>query len=224
MIDVSVPTLCAGLICDCNYELMKKTVYIVTGITVLLVIAGVIVFSRNGVDMAAYEHLKQPSIRTISNQKVIAMTLTGDPGKTAGNAFGKLYKAYYKLPSHQPAAPRARWTNVNSHKEMTGEFAMPVSNDVTQLPEGTDPVIELKEWPYGQVAEILHTGAYDSEDSSVQKLMTFVKEHGYEALGPHEEEYLKGPGMFNLTSPKKYKTIIRYRVRKIQDSGVDSVF
>ncbi len=32
--------------------------------------------------------------------------------------------------------------------------------------------------------------------------------------GEHEEEYLKGPGMFGTGGPEKYLTIIRYRLKK----------
>ena len=33
-------------------------------------------------------------------------------------------------------------------------------------------------------------------------------------VGEHEEEYLRGPGMFSKGDPEKYLTIIRYRVKK----------
>jgi hypothetical protein len=37
-------------------------------------------------------------------------------------------------------------------------------------------------------------------------------DEGYAAVGPHEEECLKGPGM--APGPDDYWTIIRYQVRK----------
>ncbi len=48
--------------------------------------------------------------------------------------------------------------------------------------------------------------------------MKFIKAQGYEVIGVHEEEYLKGPTMFSKGDPKKYVTIIRYRVKKSAES------
>jgi len=44
--------------------------------------------------------------------------------------------------------------------------------------------------------------------------MGFIEENEYKVTGAHEEEYLKGPGMFFMGNPKKYQTIIRYPVEK----------
>ena len=43
---------------------------------------------------------------------------------------------------------------------------------------------------------------------TIEKIKTFISERGYEINGDHEEEYLKGPGMFFKGNPKKYRTII----------------
>ena len=72
----------------------------------------------------------------------------------------------------------------------------------------------LETWEYGEVAEILHIGPYNKEEPTVNKLMNFIKEQGYEVAGLHEEEYLKGPTMAGPGDPEKYLTIIRYRVKK----------
>ena len=42
--------------------------------------------------------------------------------------------------------------------------------------------------------------------------MKFIADKGYVVAGPHEEEYLAGPGM--VAEPAKYQTIIRYQVKK----------
>ena len=49
---------------------------------------------------------------------------------------------------------------------------------------------------------------------TVEKLKSFVATNGYEIAGDHEEEYLKGPGMFSKGNPDEYYTILRYQVRK----------
>jgi effector-binding domain-containing protein len=72
--------------------------------------------------------------------------------------------------------------------------------------------VRIEGWTYGEVAEILHVGAYADEEPTIQKLMKFIAEKGYTIAGPHEEEYLKGPTQ--VSSPAEYWTIIRYQVKK----------
>jgi hypothetical protein len=51
---------------------------------------------------------------------------------------------------------------------------------------------------------------------AVPVLAVIVLDSGYVIAGEHEEEYIKGPGMFSKGDPEKYLTIIRYRVKKAQ--------
>ncbi|MBN1225327.1 MAG: GyrI-like domain-containing protein, partial [Candidatus Aminicenantes bacterium] len=128
-------------------------------------------------------------------------------------AFTKLFGAFFKLPGARMAAPRARWLGDLSRpkEEWVGLFALPLPDSVTSLPPEMEGV-RIEEWEYGQVAEILHVGAYGDELPTIQKLLAFIKEQGYAIAGPHEEEYLKGPGM--VADPSHYWTIIRYQVKK----------
>jgi hypothetical protein len=41
-----------------------------------------------------------------------------------------------------------------------------------------------------------------------------IADQGYEIAGPHEEEYLRGPGMLFAGDPEGYLTLIRYEVRR----------
>ena len=61
---------------------------------------------------------------------------------------------------------------------------------------------------YGATAQILHLGAYDQEEATVERLNQFIEDSGYEIAGVHEEEYLTQP------AAKVVKTIIRHVVRK----------
>lgn len=195
---------------------MKKAVLISAAVVAIGAAIAVWYFNRDTVDMSAYEHLKEPSIRNMPDQKVIETVVKGDPGQSAGKAIGALYKVYYKLPEHPGAPPRARWSNIEQGKEnFVGTHAIPIAETITQLPEGTNSDVRIATWEYGEVAEILHTGSYDTEEANVQRLLDYVKQNGYEIVGVHEEEYLVGPGMFGMKSPEKYQTIIRYRVKKI---------
>ncbi|HMV42961.1 MAG TPA: GyrI-like domain-containing protein [Leptospiraceae bacterium] len=174
-------------------------------------------------DLAVYQSLKDPKISTKSSIKVLTITLTGDPSQTSGEAFGKLYKLKYKLKndSLKEAWPRARWPKPfeTPRNEYVGIFALPVSNEVDSIPENIEnpePKVQLETWNYGSVAEILHIGSYQNENPTVEKLKKFISENDYEIIGFHEEEYLKGPGMFFKGNPDEYQTIIRYPVKKLE--------
>lgn len=66
---------------------------------------------------------------------------------------------------------------------------------------------------FGEVAEILHPGPYETESPTIDRLLKFIESSGYRIVGDHEEEYLKGPG-YGKIDPKDYATIIRYRVER----------
>lgn len=203
--------------------MMKKILIIAAGI--LLVAAGVTVFLGRGHDLSQFEYLRNPQTRFMENQKVIVVEAKGDPEVVGGKAFSLLFRTYYKIKGapkgpKQPA-PRARWpVELETKKiEWEGLYAMPVPLKTTELPiVKTEPglTVRLDTWEYGQVAEILHIGPYDREKPTISRLIAFIKDNGYTIIGDHEEEYLKGPGMFSKGNPEKYYTIIRYRVKKAQ--------
>jgi effector-binding domain-containing protein len=172
-------------------------------------------------DLSKYQFLKEPKISTKSPMKVMAIEIVGDPSSTAGTAFSRLYKMKFKLKndSLKDVSPRARWPNSveTPRAEYLGIFALPVSKEVDSIPYDADnpePKIKLLTWEYGEVAEILHIGSYTKEPPTIEKLHNHISVNGFEILGMHEEEYLKGPGMFIKGNPDEYQTIIRYQVKK----------
>lgn len=164
-------------------------------------------------DFSQYEKLKTPRITKKPNQKMLVVEAKGDPAVVAKEAFTKLFGSYFKLPGAKLAAPLGRWlADLTGPKEdWMGFYALPLPESVTTLPEGMEGV-KIEEWEYGEVAEILHIGAYSEEAPTIEKLHKFITEKGYAIAGPHEEEYLKGPGM--VADPSEYWTIIRYQVTK----------
>jgi hypothetical protein len=48
-----------------------------------------------------------------------------------------------------------------------------------------------------------------AERPTIERLLAFIREHGYEVDGPHEDEYLSRP------NAKVPKTLIRYSVKKV---------
>lgn len=188
---------------------------------ILIIVVSMLVFGC-GKDFEAYEVLLEPQLSEKAPQKMLVYTAEGNPNETVGEAFGALFSTFFKLKkSHDMdmSAPLARWpkTPDTPMDEWVGIYAMPVSETVTEIPADIleeHPALELDIWNYGTVAEILHKGSYASEGPTVEKLHRFIEESGYVISGMHEEEYLKGPGMFGPGNPDKYYTIIRYPVVK----------
>ena len=164
-------------------------------------------------DLSQYASLKEPRIRTIPAQKMLVVESKGDPNVAGKDAFSLLYKVFFGIPGARMAAPRARWLNLATapKNEWLGLYALPLPDQVTNLPPGSSGA-KIEVWQYGEVAEILHLGDYDKETPTIEKLMKFIKDKGYEVAGPHEEEYLKGPESGPHTA--EYQTIIRYQVKK----------
>ena len=180
-----------------------------------------------GPEVAQFDHLKQPQVRTMADQKVLVVEVQGDPTAVGGEAFRLLFKTYFQLKgvpkNTRDLAPRARWPlSLDTPKDQwVGQYAMPVPASIDSLPDqavGTSGLYdaELKTWEYGEVAEILHVGPYDREELTIRRLMDFIKDSGYAIAGEHEEEYIRGPGIIFRGDPEKYLTIIRYRVKKAQ--------
>ena len=201
---------------------MLKMIIVLIGVIVLL-LAAVMVFLMRGPDLSRFEYLRNPQIRVMENQRVIVVEAKGDPNVVGGKAFGLLFRTYFKIKGAPKGpnmpAPRARWPLKPETQgiEWRGMYAIPVPQGTTVLPTvKSEPGLtaRLDTWEYGAVAEILHIGPYDREEPDIARLTAFIKDKGYSIVGDHEEEYLKGPGMFSKGNPEKYYTIIRYRVEK----------
>ncbi len=200
---------------------MKKT---------LLAILSLSLFISCSKKFTEYEHLLEPHISEKAPQKMLVYEAVGNPNETVGNAFGALFSTFFKLKKDHDmdmAAPLARWPKGpdTPMEEWIGIYAMPVAETVEAIPEKAaeeHPALKLETWKYGLVAEILHKGSYASEKPTVDKLHKFITESGYEISGYHEEEYLKGPGMFGPGNPDKYYTIIRYPVAKMKPQVIES--
>lgn len=198
---------------------MKIIISIV--VLLLLAAAGLFLFMPAGPDVRQYEFLKEPRITNLPDRKMLVVTAKGDPNITGSAAFKLLFQTYFKVPGVPKSprqAPRARWTgDMNEKSTWTGYYALPVPDGTAQLPDIETPPglsVELATWNYGEVAEILHIGPYQEETANIERLHAFIEKQGYRITGEHEEEYLKGPGMFLAGDPKGYYTIIRLRVAK----------
>lgn len=157
-----------------------------------------------------------PTLTHLPSQRMLVCTAQGDPAQVAGPAFDRVFKAFYgqapRADKRHAPAPRARWAvaQLDSSKgAWIGTYGVPVTGMFPQ-PEGAG--LRLETWEYGPTAEILHVGPYTSEDKDISALKSFIAANGLVIAGPHEEEYVKGPGMWFKGNPAKYRTVIRYPV------------
>lgn len=203
---------------------MAKKALFITGTAVFLVLIGlaaVTFFYMRGPDLSQYEMLKEPRISQKADQRMLQVEATGDPNTTGIKAFAILFKTYYRnVKAKGMVAPRARWPKPfdTPVDQWVGQYGLPVPETLVKLnknPSEPKYEVSLSVWQYGEVAEILHKGPYSTETPTIEKLKEFITASGYQIAGPHEEEYLRGPGMLGKGNPKKYYTIIRYSVVKI---------
>jgi effector-binding domain-containing protein len=204
---------------------------------VLAVGALVFMLTRKGPDLSSYLPLKEPRITARPSERVLEVKFSGPADTVIKKAYSVLFKSYFGLkgspkgPTMRP--PKARYKvalgepsvekklNEFLAHDWTGSVAIPIPEGLA-VPEGKPGAEGMAAvagtWEYGEVAEILHLGSYETEPPTIQRLQDYIDASGYRTLGDgkeylHEEEYLKGPGMA-FVSPKDYWTIIRVRVEK----------
>ncbi len=162
----------------------------------------------------------EPQILEMPLQKMAVVSGKGAPDKVFPEFMPALYGSVYTLkfdlkkkglPTFKVSGLRARYPDVITvpMEEWTMIIGLPVPEGTTSLPQKVAGIeVKLETWDYGTVAQILHLGAYDQEDASIERLQKFIKDSSYEIAGHHEEEYLTRP------DAKVVKTIIRYPVKK----------
>jgi effector-binding domain-containing protein len=194
-----------------------------------VLVAGVVwIGGPQGPSLEDVVHLQTPQILEMDSQRVLVVVAEGNPNVEGPEAFGLLMKTYFSLDGvpkwgAELKPPRARWPSDPDTPldEWVGYYAMPVPNDVSidvsnRTEDGLS--VELATWEYGEVAQILHVGRYDQEAADIARLKAFIRGKGYEINGLHEEEYLKGPGFLFRGDPDEYLTLLRYPVKKVEQS------
>ena len=161
-----------------------------------------------------------PVIMEMPPQKIAVVQGKGTPDKVFPEIMPALYGSAYTLkfdlkkkglPTFKVSGLRGRYPDAHlvPKEEWTIIMGLPVPDDTASLPQKVPAVeVKLETWDYGTVAQILHIGPYDQETPTIERLLQFIEENGYQIAGPHEEEYLTRP------DAKVVKTIIRYVVKK----------
>lgn len=163
--------------------------------------------------------LTAPHIVVMPPERMAVVETTGDPNEVGKQAIQALYGSVYSLKFAQKKQGRdfrvkplrARWLNLRNPKRTTlhGLWGLAIPSGTRRVPQKRHALrVGVDTWKYGKVAEILHLGPYAAEQPTIQRLLAFVHEQGYEIDGPHEEEYLSRPDA-GVT-----KTLIRYSVKK----------
>lgn len=209
-------------------------VVLIAAAAVLVIGAVVFVLTRKSPDLSSYLPLKEPRIGMRKDERVLEVEFDGPADKVIKQAYTALFRTYYgikdspKGPAMKP--PKARYADiaaamaaapsVDSLKSFNwkGSVAVPIPESLS-VPEGKPEAggmaARAATWKYGEIAEVLHLGSYETEAPTIERLTKYIAESGYRIVGDHEEEYLRGPGdMF--VQPKDYWTIIRYRVEKAE--------
>ena len=161
-----------------------------------------------------------PVIMEMPPQKMAVVQGKGTPDKVFPEIMPALYGSAYTLkfdlkkkglPTFKVSGLRGRYPDAHlvPKDEWTIIMGLPVPNDTDSLPQKVPAVeVKLETWDYGTAAQILHIGPYDQETPTIERLLQFIEENGYQIAGPHEEEYLTRP------DAKVVKTLIRYVVKK----------
>lgn len=162
----------------------------------------------------------EPRILQMPPQKMAIVRGKGSPDEVFPKLTPALYGSAYALkfglkkkalPTFKVTGLRARYPDALTapKSEWTHIIGLPIPEDTTSLPQKVPGVeVKIETWQYGTVAQILHLGTYDQEEASIERLLKFIGDSGYEIAGDHEEEYLTSP------DAKAPKTIIRYAVTK----------
>ena len=201
---------------------MRKE-FINGGLVVLIVFIGAAVTFLFTPRLGPEGGSTEPRIIFLPPEKVLVVEAKGDPALVSPKAIGLLYKGLRSVKGAPwMVAPRARWAFPSPHapkSEWTAKFALPVPQATTSVPEKASDGLKtsLETWSYGDVVEVLHVGPYADEKASEEIAKAYAKKAGYEVLpdpGNFEEVYLKGPGMFWAGNPLRYRTLLRFKVKK----------
>ncbi len=162
-----------------------------------------------------------PEIAELPDRLMAVASTTGDPNLVVQAAFPALYGAVYARKfalkkegiEFKVEAVRGRFAAgvdfwQTPRDQWRAEWAIPVPDGTTEVVQ-KDPAVpvQVETWQYGTVAQVLHVGAYADETPTIQKLLDFIDDEGWQIIGPHEEEYRSRPG-------PNAKTVIRYQVAR----------
>jgi len=111
-----------------------------------------------------------------------------------------------------PAGPMMSiyYTDPVEGEEASTEWA--VAFPVTQSSIVQGP-LERGQWEYEQVVSTIHTGPYDQTGDTIEEMLKWIEDNGYERIGPVTGTYLNMPDA--NTPASQLKTEIWIPVKKV---------
>jgi len=182
-----------------------------------------------------YAATRMPAMVEVPELSFLMIDGSGDPNTSTAfqEAVGALYSVSYGLKFASKNGPAGmdyvvmpleglwsdptgdegawRWTlMIMQPGEITQEMvAQAVRDAAARKPLPAAPQLRFERFAEGLAAQVLHMGPYDQEEPTIDRLMTFIAEQGYEPAGRHHEIYLSDP---SRAAPEKLKTIIRHAI------------
>ncbi len=181
---------------------------------------------------------KQPVFVIIGPAKYLSISGHGAPGGEHFRAHvGALYSVAYTMKMAEKFAGHdykvchleGQWwasdgADFRTHepKEWQWKLMIRVPEFITQaevdkaiqsvMKRGKAPLatdVKLDDITEGRCVQMLHTGPYAQEKTTVDKMNQAAAESGFHLCGPHHEIYLSDP---NRVAPERLRTILRYPV------------
>lgn len=184
---------------------------------------------------ALYTARRKPDVITVPARRAIAIAETDPPGaETMGPIFATLYPVAYTLKfairaeqsvDYPVLPPEAifrvadftkdegwRWSAAIAVPDIVDAASVRSAVRATRERHPETPLLDrvkLTTLPGGMYARIMHVGAYDQEQPSVDQLQAFIREQGLRAGRFQIEVYLSDPAR---VPPERTRTVIRVPV------------
>ncbi len=142
-------------------------------------------------------------IKEVKSQLIASIRVTvgmAEIGKTMGEIYPEIMAYLQKIGSY-PIGPPLSLYHTFDQNAMDIEAGIPIA---TPIPE--EGRIKTGKTPEGKVAYTIHTGPYETLETTYSAIMTWIKENGKELSSPTWEIYLTDPQEELDTS--KWKTEI----------------
>jgi hypothetical protein len=167
------------------------------------------------------ESIPRTTVRVEKNQRMLALTVQGDPDLNGDSAMQALLRHFFagagEPEMNEPVQPRVRWLLRSPslpRRAWIGIYGLPISETFPEPARG--PAV-VDTWAYGLIAESGYAGPYAGAQPAIDSLKAFVLGRGFTLFGGLEEVYVRGRGTLDQGNPAGYVTLIRYRVRELGD-------
>ncbi len=135
--------------------------------------------------------------KTTEEQLVISTKYIGKY-EVCGIYMGELYKL---AKQHSCKEPINLYWDAEHKIDASVEVCVPIKKEINVKDD-----IKIKKLPKTFGIATIHIGQYGEIGNAYQALHDYANSKGFELVLPSRETYLKGPGMFFIGNPNKYRT------------------